>query len=56
MGIKGRLKHINGVSLLGVELSLIPGLTGLLSEHAPRAMKDHEMKTVRLCSLAPIRV
>lgn len=24
-----------------------PGLTGLLSENAPKCMKDHEMKTVR---------
>lgn len=24
----------------------IKGLTGLLSEHAPSAMKDHEMKTL----------
>jgi len=28
------------------------GLTGLLSEHAPRALKDHEMKTVSTISLA----
>jgi hypothetical protein len=25
----------------------LTGLTALLSEHAPRAMKEHEMKTVR---------
>jgi hypothetical protein len=26
--------------------ALTPGLTALLSEHAPKAMRDHEMKTV----------
>lgn len=25
----------------------IKGLTSLISEHAPKAMRDHEMKTVR---------
>jgi len=48
MGIKGKYYLPNTVSPCSAKTFdlLTSGLTGLLSEHAPRAMKDHEMKTV----------
>lgn len=53
MGIKGESRPLSyrgllfGTSNRSRGHSLTTGLTALLSEHAPRCMKDHEMKTVR---------